>query len=292
MSDKSETTISGPLWPGRNWAAHAGAGSIHDDATAAELGFRGGTVPGDVHLNQFVPVLLRVFGNHWFERGNLSMAFRNATVDREPVQVFAQPLVDNASQTRVWMERADGMLVGSGTAAIGDHGASELRARDLRPVDASQLRILGSLHAGMSLGTYEVEVPSERQFELFDTGLISDPLGWYRSESPWGGPVACPSTLVAQLWGVPMAGLRPYVGEAVGLFGSIEIGHVHGPLMVGRHYRLDSRIVSLGQSPRTEYLWFDTDALDAAGDVVATLRMQLRFMKASSSEYADPSKEG
>ena len=46
----------GPLWAARNWSADAGAGSIHDDATATELGFRGGTVAGDIHMNQFPPV--------------------------------------------------------------------------------------------------------------------------------------------------------------------------------------------------------------------------------------------
>ena len=35
--------IKGPLWAARNWSADAGAGSIHDDETAARLGFRGGT---------------------------------------------------------------------------------------------------------------------------------------------------------------------------------------------------------------------------------------------------------
>mgnify|MGYP000845272836 CR=1 FL=1 len=73
--------ITGPLWAARNWSADGGAGSIHDDETAAELGFRGGTVAGDVHMNQFPPVLLKIFGNAWYERGNLSLSFKNATID-------------------------------------------------------------------------------------------------------------------------------------------------------------------------------------------------------------------
>ena len=52
--------ISGPLWAARNWSADEGAGSIHDDATAERLGFRGGTVAGDIHMNQFPPVLLQI----------------------------------------------------------------------------------------------------------------------------------------------------------------------------------------------------------------------------------------
>ncbi len=127
-----------------------------DDATAAELGFRGGTVAGDVHMNQFPPMLIQVFGNEWFERGNLSLSFKNATVDLEKVQVFVEPLEPDQQQTKVWMEREDGMLVCTGTAAVGDHSQSELRRKDLRPCDPSELRILNRLHAGMSLGQYDV----------------------------------------------------------------------------------------------------------------------------------------
>lgn len=278
--------ITGPVWRGRNWSADAGAGSIHDDDTASELGFRGGTVAGDVHMNQFPPVLIGIFGNEWFERGNLSLDFKNATVDGEKVQVFAEPLEEGARQVRVWMEREEGMLVCTGTAALGDHSNSELRARDLRPCDPSELKILSNVSAGMSLGRYDVLVKPDRQFELYDAGLISDPLDFYRTESPWGDVIACPSTLVQQLWGVPMAGLRPHVGEAVGLFGAIEIGHVNGPMFLNREYRIESEVVCVGQSPRTEYLWFDTTANNSDGERVATLRMMLRFMKASSPDYA------
>ena len=41
----------------RNSAAEV-KGSIHDDATASKLGFRGGTVAGSIHMDQFVPGLL------------------------------------------------------------------------------------------------------------------------------------------------------------------------------------------------------------------------------------------
>ena len=277
--------ITGPLWAARNWSADAGAGSIHDDATAAKLGFRGGTVAGDVHMNQFPPVLVKVFGKQWFERGNLSLSFRNATIDQEKVRVFVEPLAAGSSQTRVWMEREDGMLVCSGTAAIGDHSASELRSKDLRPCDPSELRILNRLHAGLSLGGYDVFTDPAKQFHRYDTKVISDPLTWYREASPWGEPVAAPCTILEYLWAYPMKGLQPYVGESVGLFGAIEIGQVQGPLLMNRHYHLDSEVICVGQSPQTEYVWYETTARDRAGAVVATMRMQSRAMKASSPAY-------
>lgn len=72
--------IAGPARQPRNLSAHV-QGSIHDDATAAALGFRGGTVAGSIHMDQFPPLLLEAFGKGWFETGCLSLYFRHATTD-------------------------------------------------------------------------------------------------------------------------------------------------------------------------------------------------------------------
>ena len=277
--------IEGPFWAARNWSADAGEGSIHDDETASKLGFRGGTVAGDVHMNQFPAVLQRLFGDRWFETGNLSLTFKNATVDRERVKVFAEPLAAGAIQTRVWMEREDGLLVCSGTAAIDDHSQSELRTKDLRPCDPSDLRILNRLEPGLSLGTYDVFASPDKQFARYDNNLLSDPIDYYRKGSPWGEVVAAPCTFIEYLWGYPMQALSPLVGESVGLFGAIEIGSVSGPFLLNRDYRIESQVVCVGQSPQTEYVWYDTTATDANGELVARLRMQSRVMKASSPLY-------
>ena len=79
----------GPLRRSVNNASKV-AGSIHDDATATKLGFRGGTVAGSIHLELFPPLLLRAFGQRWFERGTISMYFLNATTDREAVRAFVK----------------------------------------------------------------------------------------------------------------------------------------------------------------------------------------------------------
>ena len=156
--------ITGPFWAARNWNINDGEGSIHDDETAAELGFRGGTVAGDIHMNQFPPVLVKIFGNEWFERGNLSLNFKNATVDLEKVQVFAEALKPGENQVNVWMERDDGLLVCTGTAALGDHSKSELRRLDYRPCDPEELRILKKVKPGMRLGTYDIVATTDKQF--------------------------------------------------------------------------------------------------------------------------------
>lgn len=281
MSD----VITGPLWAARNWSADAGEGSIHDDDTASELGFRGGTVAGDIHMNQFPPVLVKIFGNEWFERGNLSLYFRNPTIDKERVQVFADPLPVGEVQTRVWMEREDGMLVCEGTAALGDHSGSAIRTRDYRPCDPEELRILRKVKPGMSLGSYEVVTVTDKQFGRYDANLISDPMSWYREESPWGGPVAAPCTVMEFLWGSAMRGLGPLVEKSTGLFGAMEIGFINGPLMMNESYRIDCEVVCVGQSPKTEYVWYDANAFNAGNELVVTLRILSRAMKASSPLY-------
>jgi hypothetical protein len=278
--------VRGPFWSGVNWSADAGAGSIHDDDTAAELGFRGGTVAGDVHMNQFPATLIKVLGDQWFEHGHLSLSFKNATVDRERVQVCVETPAPGADQTRVWMEREDGLLVCAGTAGIGDAERSELRARDLRPCDPAELKILQRVEPGMPLGDLSIAIDPARQFERYDKGLISDPLPLYREPGRWGGVVAAPCTFVEYFWGPQTQLLRPSVGDAVGLFGAIEIGTENGPLLLEHRYRVRSHVICVGQSPKTEYLWFDTTAeKESSGELVATFRMMLRFMKASSAEY-------
>ena len=85
--------------------------------------------------------------------------------------------------------------------------------------------------------------------------------------------------------GLSMQGMQPYIGDAVGLFGAIEIGFAKGPLLMNNTYRLESEVICVGQSPQTEYVWYETHAFDARNDRVATLLMQSRVMKASSAAY-------
>src|SRR6516225_3910300 len=79
--------IAGPVRRPRNPSAHV-QGSIHDDATATALGFRGGTVAGSIHMDQFPPLLVEAFGQGWFDTVGLPLYFRHATPDGDPVHAF------------------------------------------------------------------------------------------------------------------------------------------------------------------------------------------------------------
>jgi hypothetical protein len=281
--------ITGPVRRPRNLAAHV-SGSIHDDATATVLGFRGGTVAGSIHMDQFPPLLLEAFGERWFETGSLSLYFRHATTDGEPVQVLLErpPAGERDAQVRAQATTVDDVLVAEGTAAAGNPQIpSALLSRDLRPVDAADLRILKALQPGDLLGDWQIAVDGQRQRSVIDQGAMTEPLDWYTSPSPWGGPIASPSAVVGLLYTRLLAGIRDGMGPHVGLFGAIEIRFKGGPVFLDRIYRVTGEVVALSQTPKTEVLWFDSRAVDDIGAPVAEMRMMLRQMKQSSPRYAE-----
>ncbi|MGH2758573.1 MAG: hypothetical protein ACRDKJ_03310 [Actinomycetota bacterium] len=279
--------ILGPLRRSVNQAQGI-TDSIHNDATAAKLGFRGGTVAGSIHLELFPPVLLEAFGDRWFERGTLSVKFRNATTDKEPVRAHVRKPTAGATDTQVdaWIEREDGMLVGEGSASVGDTGEpTALQSIDLSLFEAENPRILAEVKAGDAIP--EADIEAEHKHQLDRLGVITEPLEWYSNDSPWGGPVASPATLVHYLYFHPARVIGRKAGNAVGLFGAIEVRHVNGPLVLDRRYKVGGEILAVGESPKTEYVWFESYADTPDGERVAEMRMQLRWMKASSSLYTE-----
>ena len=115
---------------------------------------------------------------------------------------------------------------------------------------------------------------------------ITEPLDMHRT-SRWGGSVVPLAGYVNIFHGQALHSIRSKLTDVVGLFGAIEIRNVNGPLLVGEEYQVAGQVVSLGQSPKTEYFWYEAWADDAIGKRIAEQRMQLRFMKASSPLYAD-----
>ena len=279
--------LVGPLRRSVNNASKV-AGSIHDDATATKLGFRGGTVAGSIHLELFPPILLKAFGQRWFERGTISMYFLNATTDREVVRAFVKepPIDAKDAQVDVWVERDDGMRVAEGTASVGNpEEPSALLRRPLDRFDAGQLRILDGLKVGDQFDACDASLTKDAMTERMK--VITEPLEWYTKPSPWGGAIATPATMVQLLYSQSIATLRSELGRAVGLFGAIELRNINGPVLVEHPYRVTGSIVALGQSPKTEYMWFETALDEKAGKRIAEMRMLLRFMKASSPKYKD-----
>jgi len=262
--------------------------NIHDDETAQKLGFKGGTIAGSIHMDQFVPVLLQAFGPSWFETGSLSLGFKNATISGEPViAMVSVPPQATDIQVPVRMERPEGELVAEGTASVGRvDQPSYLFDTDLRAGSPDDLRIIAGVTPGQPLAENEQTLDPAGLKARIDAGALSEPLDWYTGSSPWGGPIATPSTMVQLLRNRP-GDFGTGISEAVGLFGAIELRNHAGPVRFGVPYVVSGEVVAVGASPKTEYVWYDTRATDADGTVVASMRMQLRWMKASSPLYKE-----
>jgi hypothetical protein len=275
--------LIGPYRRPRNLAATQ-RGSIHDDATAQKLGFRGGTVAGSIHMEQFPPVLLRAFGNRWFETGSLSCYFRNATTGGEPVRTLAQMPSAGAedAQVNVWMERDDGTQVLEGTASVGSPAEPSILRRKLaEPREPGEQRMLGHLPLGDVGAPVPVRLDLSQREPRARLDVITEPLDWYTGPSPWGGPILNPG-LVVHLMVQAQNRMDLARAKAVGLYGAIEVRHRTGPVFADHDYEVTAKILAVGQTPKTEYLWYETVLREPHDKAIASMLMMLRFMKASS----------
>ena len=111
--------------------------------------------------------------------------------------------------------------------------------------------------------------------------LVTEPLDWYTGVSPWGGPIVNPGLVVHMMVSVQRRMRLP--ADAVGLYGAIEVRHLAGPVFAEREYEVTGTILAIGQTPKTEYLWYETLMRDPSDKRdIASMLMMLRYMKASS----------
>lgn len=258
--------------------------SIHNDAVARTLGFRGGTVAGSIHFEQFAPLMLKVFGTEWFETGNLSLYFKNATTDSESVRAYSKEVSGDKKdgQVETWMKRDDGLLVVDGSASIGHpKEPSAIKKRMAKVPPAKELRMLKDLKPGKKSERKKVSVTLDQNKERLP--VMTEVLDWYTGESPWGGPIASPTLAIGALF-QSGGGLSPQgVAGSVGLFGGIELAMHKGPVYLEHDYEQQAEILHVSESPKTEYFWFVSTIYEPGTDeAIASMVMQLRFMKASS----------
>lgn len=260
-------------------------GSIHDDAAASKLGFRGGTVAGSIHMDQFPPLLTRIFGEAWLGSGTLSLYFKYATVDREPVKAFAR-LEAGARQARLSMVKDTGEDVMEGTAApfAPDPDSELVRRRAAQtPADRAGLRILADVTLGDMGAPAEVRLASAALDARLET--ITETLPAYHGLSGWAGRVLPPSLVVQLCMEIQRKRLR-LASPAVGLFGAIELQFRGGPVLAETDYVSTGRILALSESPKTENVWYESVLSDPAdGREVARMVQYLRFLRASSPLY-------
>jgi hypothetical protein len=276
-------TEARPVWTGefrkpRNSAAEV-KGSIHDDATASRLGFKGGTVAGSIHMDQFVPGLLEIYGSRWFETGVMSLYFTQATVDSEAVRATIAPGDDRA---RLTMHNEAGAQICEGTASLGRDPQSELsrRLEAQTPAEPGALRILKDLRIGDEHHDLPIRIEPASLASYLER--ITEPVPAYRDDL-----VLPPAQLVHMTHITRKAVLAKAAQPSVGLFGALEVEQIAGPLRAGVDYLARTKILKFSESPKTENVWYEVVFTDKAGgpDLGRVLYL-LRFMKGSSPLWA------
>lgn len=279
---ESEGVFSGPVRRPAN-ASKLAAGSIHDDATAQRLGFRGGTVAANIHFEQFPPLMEAVLGAGFARTGGLSLYFLSPTTDGEPVQAFARAQAPGRAE--VWMLNAEGAKVCEGTAVLsGPDPFSALRERlnTVRP--AEDLRILAQVKVGDTVRDVPARVDSVRGAPRL--AEITEDLPRYHDAREFGGRVAPPATAIDALRAVE-GPLFAKVQDFVGMFGAIELQMLNGPILADHDYLASGRVLALSESPKTEIVWYESSLTDpASGLVVAQMILMSRVLKASSPLWA------
>jgi hypothetical protein len=302
MSFDTPLAIAGPLRHPRQMLGdqeYGGHASIHDDAMAEKLGFRAGPIEGPTHFSLFPPLLEKIWGRAWHEKGCISSHYLNMVVEGEAVRAFAEIPAEGATMTRVWAEKADGTPVLEASASLGrDAGPTllEQRMAGLRP--PGKLLILEDLEVGMTGARDEVVRmdPDQHMGALYPFSLnqklaaITETSPWYSdaAASPWGRAII-PLEMISVLAEYSSRQAEfPVKGPAVGLFADQEIRLIDGPLFVGEDYVLRREIVALAESKRTESYWVRTRIFDSAGTrQVAEMLLNHATLKHSYAGYAE-----
>lgn len=262
--------------------AAASSGSIHDDAKAAELGFKGGLVSGLVHNEQFIPIALDLFGQQWFERGGFSFAYRTPTLDGDPVQAFARVPAAGAAQVEAWSQNDAGQRVADGVLFLGS--VETPLARRLASSQPVEGRILRNVAVGPFGPSRRMRVSPAAQALMRDT--TTEPHEWYFGPSPWGPAVASTRSLYRML--EPRAVTEAVDPTGVRVDAGIEIRFVDGPPLVEVDYDLDCEAIARGETSKTEVLWLRTVMREASsGRVVAEQLMEKRWMKSASALWRE-----
>ena len=129
--------------------------SIHDDATAQKLGFKGGTIEGPTHFSQFVPLCVAAWGARWLEQAACRRTTAIPASKANRCVPSSRSRSDGATQTTIWMLREDG------TRDSARHGvrryrqsADRARAAHRRARPPEQLVILRDVRVGMRTRAY------------------------------------------------------------------------------------------------------------------------------------------
>jgi hypothetical protein len=296
---EADGALFGPLRMPKQMLAvqeYDGHASIHDDATAQKLGFKGGTIEGPTHFSQFAPLGYAVWGDAWLASGCISAHYRAPVFEGEEVRAYLRR-PKHLEQTEIWMLRANGDEILRGTASVGPHfppSALDMRVSTLAPL--TDPVILADVKVGMLSRRSAVRMdPEQHMGALYPFSLaqkltrITEPSPRYSSaDNVWRRPIV-PLEMISVLMQYSARdnafGTR---GPAVGLFADQEIRLLNGPVLVGEPYDIEREIVALSGSRRTESMWVrSTLYLPGSDQKVAQMLLNLATLKETYAPYAE-----
>ena len=270
--NKSSPIISGSWRHPKNSSADE-VGGIHDDERAKDLGFQGGTIPGSVSMEQFVPLLIDYFGDDWWITGGMSVFFAQPAFDNEPVRCSLQPVSE--TKAVIWMENKEGSRLVSGSASLGEDTSSEIQIRLKENHPNPELRMLSDVVTGTPSPPCPVNITDEQIEERLS--LTTEPMDCYVRSG-----VAPIAPYVHAFRGVEDH-IIPVRGPFVGMFGAIEVQYLSGPVVANRDYVSNGHVIALSASPKTEIVWYTATLSDADTglDVARMIKMD-RLLKSAS----------
>lgn len=294
------STRSGPWCAPKQMLAeqsYGGHASIHDDATAQKLGFRGGTIEGPTHFSQFVPLGVSLWGRDFLEGGCISAHYRNAVFEGEDVRAFLNVETPDSTHAEIWMQKKDGTEVLRGSMSLASDPSAtalERRVAGLKPV--GQLAILRDIRIGMKSKRHSVRMDFQQNMgALYPFSLnqklekITQPSSWHTPQgaslTPWGKPTIPMEMISVLLNHTAKIDPFPVRGCTIGLFADQEIKLIKGPLFVGEDYEIEREVVALSESKRTESMWIRTSVYRPdSNEVIATMLLNSASLKESFVE--------
>lgn len=295
------TLIAGPFRGPLQMLAeqeYDGHTSIHDDATAQKLGFKGGTIEGPTHFSQLAPLGVHIWGPRFLEAGCISAHYRNPVFEGEQVRAFAEMPASGAKITNVFAQKADGTEVLRGTISIGpDHPQTALDERMSTLKEPGKLVILRDIKKGAKKPRLAVKMDFEQHMGAVYPFSLAQKLGRITETSDWYNPATASSNPYGRAI-IPFEMLSvlmiyrnrednfPVRGPAVGLFADQEIRLINGPVFVGEDYEMEREVARLSDSRRTESAWIRTTLYKAGtNEIVAIMVLNSATLKDSYANY-------
>jgi len=296
---EQEGVLSGPYRSPKQMLAvqaYDGHASIHDDATAQKLGFKGGTIEGPTHFSQFAPLGYAVWGKQFLIGGCISAHYRAPAFEGEEVKAFLRAPGAHSRQAEIWMLRSDGVEILRGTASVGpDFQVSALDARLATLSPLADPVILADVKVGMRAPRAPVRMAMDQHMgALYPFSLaqklakITEPSSLYNgADNDWGRPIVPLEMISVLMQYSSRANSFRTRGPAVGLFADQEIRLLDGPVFVDEPYEVEREIVSLSGSRRTESMWMRSTLFGAGtAHQVASMLLNLATMKETYAPYA------